>query len=81
KYQVSNEMLNRVISLARSKGVKVSQQDFQSQEKYVAMLIKAQIARNLWGNEGWYRVVLGMDDQFLKAMSLFPEAEKIAGLN
>lgn len=45
------------------------------------MLVKAQIARNVWGNEGWYRVVMTSDNQFQKAITLFPEAKQIAGLN
>jgi hypothetical protein len=34
----------------------------------------------MWGNEGWSRVMLQDDTQFLKAISLFPEAEKITDL-
>ena len=43
--------------------------------------IRGQIAKNIWGNEGLYRVIVAIDNQFQKAVTLFPEAEKIAGLH
>ncbi len=48
---------------------------------YIRARIKAQIARSIWGNEGWYSVMRSEDNQLQKALTLFPEAEKIAGLH
>ncbi len=48
---------------------------------YIEARLKAYIARNYWNNEGWYSVLLGIDSQVKKAISLFPEAEKFARLN
>ena len=39
---------------------------------------KAYIGRNLFGNEGSSRVMLMEDTQVKKAMTVWPEAEKIA---
>ena len=47
---------------------------------YIKALIKAQIARSLFGNEGFFRALLTADAQFQKALMLFPEARKIAGI-
>ncbi|HUI29580.1 MAG TPA: S41 family peptidase [Candidatus Acidoferrales bacterium] len=81
KFQVSDWILMEIFDQAKKAGVKIDRGEYEKNEKYIAMLVKAQIARNVWGNEGWYRVVLTFDNQFEKAMTLFPEAKQIAGLN
>jgi len=73
-------MLDNLYQRAVKAGVKISREEYDKNINYVSMLLKAQIARNLWGNDGWYRVVLTMDNQFQKALTLFPEAKRIAGL-
>jgi carboxyl-terminal processing protease len=81
KFQVSGKTLSEIFDQAKKAGIKITREEYDKGEKYIAMLVKAQIARNVWGNEGWYRVVLTFDNQFEKAMTLFPEAKNIAGLN
>jgi len=44
-------------------------------------MLKSYMARTLFGAEGQVLVRLEMDVQFQKALTLFPEAEKIAKLN
>ena len=80
-FQVSDKILSEVLAQAEKAGIKVSKKEYEDNNKYIAMLVKAQIARNIWGSEGWYRVVLTFDNQFQKALTLFPEAKQIAGLN
>jgi len=80
KFQVTDEILSEIFDRAKKGGIKVTREEYDKNPKYIAMLVKAQIARNVWGNEGWYRVVLTFDNQFEKAMTLFPEAKEIAGL-
>lgn len=80
KFSVSDGMLNDLYEIARKDGIKVDRAEYQKADKYIASLLKAQIARNIWGNDGWYRVMLSIDTQFQKAMTLFPEAERISGL-
>ncbi len=81
KFQVSNEILSNIYDQAKKAGIKVSRDEYDKNSKYIAMLVKAQIARNVWGNDGWYRVVMTFDNQFQKALTLFPEAKQIAGIN
>jgi hypothetical protein len=51
---------------------------YEKDLKYIKAFTKAYIGRSIWGNEGSARVMLGVDNQFHKAISLFPEAEKIS---
>ncbi|MCK7523035.1 MAG: hypothetical protein MZV64_37850 [Ignavibacteriales bacterium] len=40
--------------------------------------MKAQVARNYWKNEGWYSVLISVDNQVEKALTLFQEARDLA---
>ena len=73
-------MLDNFIGFAKSKGVKFNQKDFKTDEKYIAIRLKAQIARNFWKNEGWYMVMQSIDKQLEKAENLFGEAKDLAKL-
>lgn len=79
-FHVTAAMLDEIYSHAQKAGIKITREEFDKNVKYISMLLKAQIARNIWGNDGWYRVVLTLDNQFQKALTLFPEAKRIAGL-
>ncbi len=80
KFRVTGSMLDEIYQHAKKAGIKITREEFDKNVKYISMLLKAQIARNIWGNDGWYRVVLNLDNQFQKALTLFPEADRIEGL-
>jgi hypothetical protein len=63
--------------VAKAKGIEFKKDLFEKDRKYIADYTRAYIARRLWGNEGWSRVILEDDNQFKKALTLFPEAERI----
>ncbi|MFH0992259.1 MAG: S41 family peptidase [bacterium] len=67
--------------LAEDKDLKVERKDLDKDQEYLRVRLKATIARSYWGFEGWYSIMLEVDSQFLKAVTLFPEAMKIAKLN
>ena len=60
--------------------VKYVDDDFNEDKNYIETRLKAQIARNYWKNEGWYSVMLTVDNQVEKALTLFDEAKEIANL-
>ena len=68
------------IKFAESKDVKFVKEDFDKDKNYITARLKAQIARNYWKNEGWYVVLLKVDKQFMKAVTLFDEAKDLAHL-
>lgn len=79
-FEVSAAMLDDLKSLAESKGVVFNQDEWNRDKDFIAVSIKSIIARNLWGNNGSMAVFLTNDKQFMKALELFPEAEKLAHL-
>jgi carboxyl-terminal processing protease len=78
EFEVTKEMLDNVLVIAKAKGVEFKQDLYEKDIRYIKAYAKAYIARSLWGNEGSARVMLAEDTQFKKAVTLFPEAEKIA---
>jgi carboxyl-terminal processing protease len=79
-FAVTDDMKVGILAIAKAKGIEFKKDLYDKDSNYIAAYIRAFIARRLWGNEGWSRVMLEEDGQFKKALALFPEAEKIAGL-
>lgn len=80
-FVVGEEMLNNFTTFAKGKSIEFVQEDYTKDKDYIQSRLKAYIARNYWGNEGFFVASLPIDTQLKKALSLFPEAEKIARLN
>jgi carboxyl-terminal processing protease len=68
------------IDFAKEKGVELIDEDFEIDKDYIFTRLKAQVARNYWKNVGWYTILLDIDHQFLKSVTLFGEAEDLAKL-
>jgi carboxyl-terminal processing protease len=80
-YQISDEVLANFKSFIGTKDIKVDDKSYEKDKVYIKARLKAYMARSLWGNDGWYSVMLDVDPQLQKALMLFPEAQKIAGLD
>jgi len=80
-FGVTDEMLQDFRTFVTTKGLKVEEKDLQKDLVFVKARLKAEIARSFWGYNGWYHVMLQVDPQFQKAITLLPEAVKFAKLN
>lgn len=80
-FLVTDGMMKDFRSTISKSEVTVDEKEYQKDLAYLKLRLKATIARSFWGNDGWYPLMLTADAQFQKALTLFPEAEKIAGLN
>jgi carboxyl-terminal processing protease len=80
-FTISGELLDEFRSFITKHEIKIDEKEFEKDLPFIKARLKATFARNFWGNEGWYPMMLQVDTQFQKALSLFPEAEKIAKLN
>ncbi len=79
-YELSNKDYDNFIDFARQKGIKFNSEDFEKDKEYIGTRLKAEIARSLWNNGGWYQVLLNGDLQFLNSASLFRDAKELARL-
>ncbi|MFN3134010.1 MAG: S41 family peptidase [Candidatus Kryptonium sp.] len=76
-FQITDEMLNEFKNFVVSKGIKWDEEQYQKDSTYIKAILKAHIARFIWRNEGWYPIMLEVDEQFQKALELMPQAEKL----
>jgi carboxyl-terminal processing protease len=79
-FAVDDEMFSSFRAVVAKKGITVDSDQLSKDERYIRTRIKAHIGRALFGNEGWYATMRPEDVQLGKALTLFPEAERIAGL-
>jgi carboxyl-terminal processing protease len=80
EFEITEREIKNFIDFAKERDVKFAEEDYKSDKEYIAARIKAQIARNFWKNEGWYSVLLTIDNQVNKATTLFNEAKDLAKL-
>lgn len=81
EFNITDDMLAEIVEIGKKKGVEFNQEEYIKDLRYIKAYAKAQIGRNIWGNEGAYSVIQQEDEQFKKAITLFPEAAKIANLS
>lgn len=79
-FNVSDDMLQNLVELGKSRNVAFDQNGFEIDKKFIETSIKAQIARDIWGNEGFYAVFMLSDEQVNKGLSLLGEAAKLIKL-
>lgn len=80
EFQVSDQMLSEFLKMAGEKSVEKNEEELNKDKQFIRTRIKAQLARNFWKNEGWYSVLLEIDGQMIKAVTLFDEAKNLANL-
>lgn len=79
-FHFSSKEMDDFIKFASKKGVKFVKADYNKDKEYIYTRLKAQIARNYWKNDGWYKVMEKVDVQLKKAETLFYEAKDLANL-
>ena len=62
---------NDFINFAINNNVIFNKSEFEKDQSYIFQRLKAYIARDIWGNDGWYSIMLKVDDQFQAAIKLF----------
>ena len=80
-FTITEDLFDEFRSFLTKHEIKIDEKDLEKDRPFIKTRLKATFARNFWGNEGWYPMMLQVDTQFQKALTLFPEAEKIAKLN
>jgi carboxyl-terminal processing protease len=79
-FEVSEELLKEFRTLAESKEIQWNDTNYTTDKSYLKSMLKATIARSIFGNSGFYPIAYEDDKQIKKAVTLFPEAARIAKL-
>ncbi len=79
-FDVDAYELQKFLTFLDDKDISVNKREFLKDRKFVQRELKAEIARNLWGTEAYYKVSVKRDPQVRQALSAFPLAAKLASL-
>ncbi|MEQ8713377.1 MAG: S41 family peptidase [Cyclobacteriaceae bacterium] len=78
-FKVSEAMMNDLIELGKANGAPFNEQQYMKSRPFIQTFLKAQIARSVWDNEGFFPIYNQTNEIFLEALKLFDEADAIAG--
>lgn len=77
EFTITDEHFNDFIRFVEDNGVTVKEENLEHDEKFLKSFLKAEIGRAIHGNEGWFVSRLESDEQFLRAVSLFPDLQRL----
>ena len=80
EFVVTNDMVQGLKELASSKGITWDEKLFKQDEDFILTELKGRVAYGIWNTAGFMACYVKSDKQLQKAMTLFPEAMKIAKL-
>lgn len=70
-FNVTDDMLAELVRVGERNKVKPDRKELATKKKLFKVHIKAQIARKLWSNEGFFPVINETNEVFLQALKLF----------
>ncbi len=70
-FQVNDQMLEELVAAGKRAKVKPDYQELRERKKVFQVHVKAQIARKIWGNDGFFPVFNETNEVFLKAIKMF----------
>lgn len=77
-YIIDDKMIADFRKYIEEKDVKWNDEQYETDKKYIANIMKANIARVIWDRSKMFEIIF-LDDKIINtALNLFPEAEKIA---
>jgi carboxyl-terminal processing protease len=76
-FQVDDTVLRDFTDFLKEKKIDVSADSLKSQSEMVKRMIKAEVARNLWGENERYEVIIQADPTLQSALTHFPEADAL----
>ena len=80
-FQVDDGMIEMLKSIMKKHNIKFSEEAFEKDKDYIKLMMKAEVARNLWNSDAYYRIRITSDSQVLAALPLMDKAKEIAALH
>ncbi|MEP3388671.1 MAG: S41 family peptidase [Reichenbachiella sp.] len=76
-FEVSEKMLKELVAVAEESGLKYNDAQFKHSKELIKLYLKAQIARGVWNNDGFYPIFNQTNEIYMQAIELFDQAESI----
>ena len=77
-FEVTESMLKNLTEIAATNKLAFDEKQYNHSKPLIKTYLKAQIARSIWNNEGFYPIFNETNEIFLSALKLFDQAEQLA---
>jgi carboxyl-terminal processing protease len=76
-FDVTDEMLNRVIEIGKANGVSFRAKDYKKSKPFLAFLIKAQLARDIYDDNAFYKIYNETNEVYRQAIELLKNPDQL----
>jgi len=76
-FKVTDDMLNSLAKVGERNKIKPDYKELKAKKKLFQIHIRAQIARKIWHNEGFYPIINETNEIFLQAIKLFDHIQEL----
>lgn len=81
-FTISKELVKSLIATGKDLGVPYDAVDFAASQAHIKAYLKAEIARSVWDDNGFYPIYNAVSNQsFVEALTMFDEARALAQKN
>lgn len=77
-FTVNDQMLSKLTEYGTKNKVEFNAKDFNKSKEYLRVLMKAHLARQLYDDTAFYKVVNDINEVYVQALKLFDEADRIS---
>lgn len=77
-FRISDKMFDQILQMAKDKKVDIKMDEFNIDKSWLGVVLRAEIGRQIFGQDVRYKILLESDKQYQKAYSLLGEAAKMA---
>ncbi|WP_162419236.1 S41 family peptidase [Cyclobacterium roseum] len=78
EFNVSDGMLNTLVKTGEKYDVTYNEKDFNKSKVYLKILLKAHMARNIYDDNAFYKVINDINEVYQQAIKLLDKAENLA---
>ncbi|RJE75735.1 S41 family peptidase [Reichenbachiella sp. MSK19-1] len=79
-FAINSVMLNELIQVAETNDIKYNAKQFGHSKELIKLYVKAQIARGIWNNNGFYPIWNQTSEIYNEALGLFDKAKAIEAM-
>ncbi len=79
-FEIDDNMMKDLMAMGEKLGVKPDEAGLKKSETVIKAIVKASIARNVWGRESFYPVINEINEIFQEALKHFDDAEALAAM-
>ena len=80
KLEISDKDFEMLMDLAREKEIDINFDNVRKDADYVKMMLKAELAREFWGYDEYYKVIRKSDNQLEAALQYLDEARDVLNM-